>query len=58
MSPVSPGRRAVLRWAQRLFRRDWRQQLLVFVMLTLAMAAAVTLADTAPPHGPVVIDTL
>jgi putative ABC transport system permease protein len=46
MSPVAPGRRAVLRWARRLFRREWRQQLLVFVMLTAAVAAAVTLATT------------
>ena len=24
-----PARRAVIRWAWRLFRREWRQQLLV-----------------------------
>jgi putative ABC transport system permease protein len=30
-----------VRWAVRLFRREWRQQLLVLAMLTLAVAAAV-----------------
>ena len=36
-----PGRRAVVRWAWRLFRREWRQQLLVLALLTVAVAAAV-----------------
>ena len=36
-----PGRRAVLRWAWRLFRREWRQQLLVLGLITVAVAAAV-----------------
>jgi putative ABC transport system permease protein len=31
----------VLRWAGRLFRREWRQQLLVLVLLTVAVGAAV-----------------
>src|SRR4051794_41736404 len=35
------GRRAVWRWAFRLFRRDWRQQILVLALATLAVAAAV-----------------
>jgi putative ABC transport system permease protein len=35
------ARRAVVRWAWRLFRREWRQQLLVLALLTLAMAATV-----------------
>jgi putative ABC transport system permease protein len=35
------ARRAVVRWGWRLFRRDWRQQLLVLVLLTVAVAAAV-----------------
>jgi putative ABC transport system permease protein len=30
----------VLRWGWRLFRRDWRQQLLVLVLLSVAVAAA------------------
>src|SRR2546421_2884931 len=36
-----PARRAVLRWAWRLFRREWRQQLLVLALLTVAVAATV-----------------
>jgi putative ABC transport system permease protein len=36
-----PARRAVFRWGWRLFRREWRQQLLVLGLLTLAMAATV-----------------
>ncbi len=34
-----PARRAVFRWGWRLFRREWRQQLLVLGMLTVAVAA-------------------
>jgi putative ABC transport system permease protein len=40
-----PARRAVVRWAWRLFRREWRQQLLVLTLLTVAVAA--TTAGTA-----------
>ena len=36
-----PGRRAVVRWAWRLFRKEWRQQTLVLALVTLAVAAAV-----------------
>lgn len=36
-----PARRAVVRWAWRLFRRQWRSQALVLALLTLAVAAAV-----------------
>jgi putative ABC transport system permease protein len=36
-----PARRAVARWAWRLFRREWRQQILVLALLTLTVAAAV-----------------
>ncbi len=35
----APARRAVVRWAWRLFRREWRQQLLVLTLLTVAVAA-------------------
>ncbi|HJY97130.1 MAG TPA: hypothetical protein VJ371_19445, partial [Streptosporangiaceae bacterium] len=35
------ARRAVVRWAVRLFRREWRQQLLVLGLLTVAVAAAI-----------------
>jgi len=34
-----PARRAVLRWAWRLLRREWRQQLLVLALITVAVAA-------------------
>lgn len=36
-----PARRAVIRWAGRMFRRDWRQQVLIVTLLTIAVAAAV-----------------
>jgi putative ABC transport system permease protein len=42
--PTSGGiaaRRAVIRWARRMFRREWRQQLLVLTLLTVAVAAAI-----------------
>ena len=35
------ARRAVVRWAWRMFRREWRQQLLVVALLTVAVAAAI-----------------
>lgn len=35
------ARRAVVRWALRLLRREWRQQILVVALLTLAVGAAV-----------------
>ena len=35
------ARRAVFRWAWRLFRREWRQQLLVLGLLTVAIAATI-----------------
>ncbi len=35
------ARRAVVRWAARMFRREWRQQLLVVTLLTVAVAAAI-----------------
>src|SRR3954454_24413498 len=34
-----PARRAVLRWAWRLFRREWRQQSLLLALLLVAVAA-------------------
>ena len=42
-APVSggaAGRRVVTRWAWRLLRREWRQQLLVLLLLALTVAAA------------------
>jgi putative ABC transport system permease protein len=46
------ARRAVIRWAGRMFRREWRQQILVMLLLTVAVAAAIgsiTLAYNAVP---------
>jgi putative ABC transport system permease protein len=46
------ARRAVVRWAWRMFRREWRQQILVTALLTVAVAAAigsVTVAYNAAP---------
>ncbi|MHB8438167.1 MAG: FtsX-like permease family protein [Acidimicrobiales bacterium] len=37
----APARRAVRRWAWRLLRREWRQQLLIVVLVAIAMAATV-----------------
>ncbi len=36
-----PARRAVFRWGWRLFRREWRQQLLILGLLTVAVAATI-----------------
>jgi putative ABC transport system permease protein len=47
-----PARRAIIRWAWRLFRGEWRQQLLVLALITVAVAAAVLgagIATSAPP---------
>jgi putative ABC transport system permease protein len=35
------ARRALIRWASRLLRREWRQQILVVTLLTVAVAVAV-----------------
>lgn len=37
----APARRAVIRWAWRMYRREWRQQLAVLGLLTITVAAAV-----------------
>ncbi len=34
-----PARRAVVRWGWRLLRREWRQQLLILSLITVAVAA-------------------
>lgn len=39
------ARRAVVRWSGRLLRREWRQQSLVVMLLTVAVAAAVSVAS-------------
>ena len=37
----APARRAVVRWAWRLFRREWRRQALILVLLIVAIAATI-----------------
>ena len=37
----APARRAMIRWAWRLFRREWRRQALVLALLIVAVAAMV-----------------
>ena len=46
------ARRPLIRWAWRLFRREWRQQILVIALLTVAVAAAVTGVTIAYNSGP------
>jgi putative ABC transport system permease protein len=50
-----PARRAVIRWAWRMFRREWRQQILVLALIVVALAATVVGAavatNTPPPAG-------
>ena len=50
-----PARRAVIRWAWRMFRREWRQQMLVLALIVVALAATVVGAavatNTPPPAG-------
>ncbi|MGZ4672182.1 MAG: FtsX-like permease family protein [Ilumatobacteraceae bacterium] len=48
-----PGRRAVMRWAWRMFAREWRQQVLVLVLLTVSVAAAIGLASAAYNLAPI-----
>ncbi len=43
----APARRAVSRWAWRLFRREWRQQVLVLSLIIVAVAATVVGAAVA-----------
>src|SRR5580658_2323997 len=35
----APARRAVVRWAWRMFRREWQRQALILALLTVAVAA-------------------
>ena len=47
------ARRALIHWAWRLMLREWRQQLLVFGLLTVAVAAIVlgtAVASATPGH--------
>jgi putative ABC transport system permease protein len=48
----APARRAVVRWAWRLFRREWRQQFLILALITVAVAATIVgsaVATNTPP---------
>src|SRR5271154_7375406 len=42
-----PARRAVIHWAIRLLRREWRQQLLILALITVAVGATVVAATVA-----------
>jgi putative ABC transport system permease protein len=46
------ARRAVVRWAWRMFRREWRQQILVTALLTVAVAAAISSVTVAYNSAP------
>ncbi len=37
----APARSAVVRWAWRLFKREWRQQLLILALIVLAVGATI-----------------
>jgi putative ABC transport system permease protein len=43
----APARRAVIRWALRLLRREWRQQLLILALITVAVGATVVASTVA-----------
>jgi putative ABC transport system permease protein len=48
----APARRAVIRWAWRLFRREWRQQFLILALIVVAVAATIVgsaVATNTPP---------
>jgi putative ABC transport system permease protein len=47
-----PARRAVVRWAWRLFRREWRQQLLVLGLIIVAVAATILAAAVSTNNLP------
>ena len=46
------ARRALVRWAWRMFRREWRQQILVLALLTVAVAAAIASITLVYNTGP------
>ena len=45
------ARRPLIRWAWRMFRREWRQQILVTALLTVAVAAAIASVTIAYNSG-------
>ncbi|HEX6453543.1 MAG TPA: FtsX-like permease family protein [Trebonia sp.] len=42
-----PARRAVIRWALRLLRREWKQQFLILALITVAVGATVVASTVA-----------
>src|SRR5580658_1406493 len=46
------ARRAVIRWAWRLFRREWRQQFLILALITVAVAATIVGSAVAMNNPP------
>ena len=55
-----PARRAVIRWAVRLLRHEWKQQLLIFALITAAVAATfigAAVATTTPANPAGVLGT-
>lgn len=50
-----PARRAVVRWAWRLFRREWRQQFLILALVVVAVATTIVgsavATDTPQPNS-------
>ena len=47
-----PARRAVVRWAWRLFRREWRQQFLILALIVVAVAATIVGSAVATNNPP------
>jgi len=55
-----PARRAVIRWAVRLLRHEWKQQILIFALITAAVAATfigAAVATTTPASASGVLGT-
>jgi putative ABC transport system permease protein len=48
----APARRAVIRWAWRLFRQEWRQQFLILALITVAVAATIVGSAVATNNPP------
>lgn len=48
----APARRAVVRWAWRLFRREWRQQFLILALIMVAVAATIVGSAVATNNPP------
>ena len=48
----APARRAVVRWAWRLFRREWRQQFLILALITVTVTATIVGSAVATNNPP------